>query len=127
MALISAHGKVLASVTLGCSLFAFFVGVAYACGLGGGLYPSRQVLSDSTDMPCQSANAAGYGQLCAENLPMVAKLQLVRHQPGGQALLLSASLGEPLLSRDTPAPSPLQRPHPPSGASLNTRYVRLAL
>jgi hypothetical protein len=112
---------------LGCWLFAFFVAVAHACGPDEGLYPSRQVLSASADTPCQSANDAGCGQFSAENLPVPAKLQLVQDQRGEQALLLPPSLGGQLMARLSPAPSRLHRAPLPSAASLNTRYVRLAL
>jgi len=128
MTLTSAHQrKVLASVTLGCWPLAFFAGVVHACGLDGELGALPQVVSASTDTPGQGANDAGCGQARADNLPVLAKLPLVQNQPDKQAVPLPPSLGAPLPARVTPPLSPLHRRPWPSGASLNTHYVRLAL
>jgi hypothetical protein len=130
MALFNAHQlKVLTSVTLGCWLFAIFVGVVHACGLDGELGHTQQVVAASIDSQRQGDDDAhpGCEQFCADNLPVLAKLQAVQDQPGGQALLLPSFVGEPLLARMASVPSPLHRPHPPPGIALNTRFVRLAL
>jgi hypothetical protein len=128
MALFNVHQrKVLTSVTLGCWLFALFVGVVHACGLDGELDRSQHVVAASIDSHRQSDAHPGCQQCCADNLPVLVKLQSVQDQPGGQALLLPPFVGEPLLARMASVPSPLHRPHPPPGIALNTRFVRLAL
>ena len=128
MSLLNAHQRmVVPRVALGCWLFAFFVGVGHACGLDGVAGPSQPPVSAAADTPGQADDDAGCGQFCAGNLPVLEKLQAVQDQPGGQPVLLSPFLGEPLLARITTAPSPLHRPHPPPGIPLNTRFVRLAL
>jgi hypothetical protein len=130
MALFNAHQrKILTSVTLGCWLFALFVGVVHACGLDGELGRSHHVVAVSIDSQRHGDGDAhpGCQQFCADNVPVLAKLQSVQDQPGGQALLLLPFMGEPLLARMASVPSPLHRPHPPPGIALNTRFVRLAL
>ena len=130
MALFNAHQrKILTSVTLGCWLFAFFVGVVHACGLDGELGRSQQVVAASIDSQRHGDDDAhpGCEQCCADNLPVLVKLQSVQDQPGGQALLLPPFVVDPLLARMASVPSPLHRPHPPPGIALNTRFVRLAL
>ena len=129
MALLGTRQRhVLASITLGCWLFAVFAGVVHACGLDGEFGHSQQAVSASTDTPRQGADDAAPGceQFCADNLPVLAKIQLVADQPGEQALL-PFSLYQPLLARVAFVPSPLHRPRPTPGVALNTRYVRLAL
>jgi hypothetical protein len=130
MALFNAHQrKVLTSVTLGCWLFAFVVGIVHACGLDGERGRSQQVVAASIDSqrPGDGDVHSGCEQFCADNLPVLAKLQSVQDQPGGQALLLPPFVGEPLLARMASVPSPLRRPHSPPDIALNTRFVRLAL
>jgi hypothetical protein len=128
MALLSARQrKVLTSVTLGCWLFAFFVGVVHACGLDEDLGRSQRVVAASIDNQGDDDARLGCERFCADNLPVLAKLQSVQDQPGGQTLLLLPFSDEPLLAGMASTPSLLHRPHPPPGIALNTRFVRLAL
>jgi hypothetical protein len=130
MALFNVHQrKVLTSVILGCWLFALFVGVVHACGLDGELGRSQHVVAATIDSQRHGDGDTDPGcqQCCADNLPVLVKLQSVQDQPGGQALLLPPFVSEPLLARMASVPSPLHRPHPPPGIALNTRFVRLAL
>lgn len=130
MARFNAHQrKILTSVTLGCWVFALFVGVVHACGLDEALGHSQQMVSASIDSHGQGDDDAGTGceRFCADNLPVLAKLQMVQDQPGGQALISPLRVGEPLFARMTAATSRLDRPHPPPGIALNIRFVRLAL
>jgi len=129
MFLLNAHQRrVVTSVTLGCWLFAFFVGVVHACGLDETLGHSQEVVTVSANSQVQGDDAAvpGCEQFCAADLPLLAKVQSVQDQPGGHALP-PPSLGEPLLVRVAWVPSPVHRPHPPPGIALITHYVRLAL
>jgi hypothetical protein len=129
MSLLNTHQrKVVTSVTLGCWLFAFFVGVVHACGLEQALGHSQQVVAALTDSQGQGDEDAlpSCEQFCADDVPVLAKLQSVQDQPGGHALP-PPSLGDPLLVRVAAVPSPLHRPHPPPGVALITRFVRLAL
>lgn len=129
MALVNAHQrKVLTSVTLGCWLFALFVGVAHACGLDAALSPLHHAVTVSVGSQDQGDEDAllGCEQFCADDLPVVAKLQLVQDHPGGHALPLP-SLGEPLIIRVAWAPSLARRLDPPPDIAPNIRFVRLAL
>jgi hypothetical protein len=126
------HGLRLACCALpsdGCRRISLSTSVVHACGLDGELGHSQQVVAASIDSQRQGDDDAhpGCEQFCADNLPVLAKLQSVQDQPGGQALLLTPFVGEPLLARMASVPSPLHRPHPPLGIALNTRFVRLAL
>jgi hypothetical protein len=131
MALFSAlQRKVLTSVTLGCWLFAFFVGVVHACVLNGELGHSQQVVSISIDSQGLDDHDAhpGCEQFCAENVPVLAQASSVAGQSGEQALLPSPPRW--CVSRWVSTASPavaMHRPHPPPGVALNTRFVRLAL
>jgi len=129
MSLLTAHRrKVVTSVTLGCWLFAFFVGVVHACVLDEALGHTHQVVIVATDNRDIGDDHAvpGCEQFCATDVPVLAKLQSVQDQPGGHALPLPF-LDEPLLVRVASVPSPPHRPHPPPGVALITRFVRLAL
>ena len=131
MALFNAHRrKVLTSVTLGCWLFAFVVGIVHACGLDGEPAGSQHVIAASIDSRgCQGDGDthSGCKTFCAESVPVLAKGQSAQDQPVGPALLLQPLAAVPLLAPVASVPSPLQRRNPPPGVFLNTRYVRLAL
>jgi hypothetical protein len=120
--------KVVTSVALGCWLFAFFVGVIHACGLNEGIDHSQQASAIVID--CQSQGdddgVPDCERFCANNLPVLAKLQSVQDQPGGTALP-APFLGQPFLVRLGTLPPALHRSHPPPAVALITRFVRLAL
>ena len=120
--------KVVASLALGGWLFAFFVGVAHACGLDAGLGAAHHAVTVSAvgQNPCDGDALPGCKQFCADDLPVLAKLQSIQDQPGGSALLPPSS-GEPLLVRVAWVHSPLHRLYPPPDIAPNTRFVRLAL
>ena len=121
MALFNVHQrKVLTPVILGCWLFALFVGVVHACGLDGELGRSQHVVATSIDSQRHGDGDADPGcqQCCADNVPVLVKLQSVQDQPGGQALLLPPFVVVPLLARMASGPSPLHRLHPPPGIAL---------
>jgi hypothetical protein len=120
--------KVVASVALGCWLFAFFVGVVYACGLDEGLGYSQQVVTASSENQVGGDEDAlpGCERFCAEK-PVLAKLQAVQDQPEGQTLLFARFSGGSLLPPFASTPSTVHRLYPPPGIALNTRFVRLAL
>jgi len=129
MALLNAHQrKVLTAIALGSWLFAFFVGVVHACGIdaeSGLLQQTVSISADSQDQDDEDA-LPGCEQFCADDLPLLAKLQSVQDQPGGYVLPLPSS-GAPILARVISASSPLHRRYPPPGIALITRFVRLAL
>jgi hypothetical protein len=129
MALFKAHQrKALTSVTLGCWLFALFVGVVHACGLDGELVPLQQAAAVSTNAhdQCGSDAPPGCERFCTGDLPLLAKIQSVQDQPGGHAIL-APMFGEPLWPRVVAVPSPLFRTRPAPGIYLIARSVRLAL
>ena len=132
MAILNAHQrKALTSLILGCWLFAFFLGVVHACGLDGEPAGSQQVVAAAVDSQDQGDGDthSGCRSFCADNLPVLAKVQSAQDQPVGPAPLVPPFAGEPLLAPVASAPvrSPLHWRNPPPGVSLNTRYVRLAL
>lgn len=121
--------KVVASVALGCWLFAFLVGVVYACGPDEALGYSQQVVMASSENQAEGDEDAvpGCERFCSENMPVLAKLQAVQDQPEGQTLLFARFSGGSLLPPIASTPSTVHRLYPPPGIALNTRFVRLAL
>ncbi len=121
--------RVLAAAVLGFWLFALLISVAHACGLGGELGYSQQIVTVMAGGHVQGDDDAlpACKQFCADDSPVLAKLNSVQDQPGGHAMLLPPSLGEPLAARVASAPSLLYRLNPPPGIALNIRFVRLAL
>ena len=129
MALLNARRRrILASVSLGSWLFAFFVGVAHACGIEAVLGPVQQPVTVAADIHDHGDEDAlpGCERLCADDFPLLAKLQAVQDQVGGQALFLPG-LGEPLVVRVAWAPSQVRHLHPPPDIAPTIRFVRLAL
>ena len=120
--------KVWASIALGCWLFAFLVGVVHACGLDEALGDSQHFVTASSENQVGGDENAlpGCERFCTEK-PLLAKLQTVQDQPGGQTPLFARFVGEPFLAPIASIPPTLHRPHPPPGIALNTRFVRLAL
>jgi hypothetical protein len=114
---------------LGYWLFAIFISVAHACGLGEDLGYSRQIESAMTGDQGHADDGVppACKRFCADDSAVLAKMKSVQDQPGGDALLLPPSLGEPLLALAASALSLRDRPQPPPGIALNTRFVRLAL
>jgi len=130
MAILNAHRrKVLALVTLGCWLFALFVGVAHACGVDQKLSHPHSSMRASTAAPAYSDEhtVPGCERFCADNVPVLAKLQSANDQPCIQALLLPAFLSQPALLPAALASAALRRQDPPPRIALNTLFVRLAL
>lgn len=130
MAFLNAYRrKVLASATLGCWLFVLFVGVVHACGLDEKLSHLQSSIATSSANPGQGDDhpAPGCEQFCADNVPVLAKLQSANDQPYVQSLLLPAFLSRSALLRAAIAPSVLHRQHQPPRIALNTLFVRLAL
>jgi hypothetical protein len=128
MALLNAHRrKVIASVCLGTWFFAFFVAIAHACDVEAALGPLQHAVAAPADCQDQSDKDAlpGCKQLCADDLPVLAKLQAVQDQTGGQALP-PPSLGAPLVLRVSWAPQ-VRHLHPLPDFAPNIRSVRLAL
>ncbi len=121
--------RVLAAAVLGSWLFALFISIAHACGLGGELGYSQQVVTAMAGGHVQGDQDAlpACKQFCADDSPVLAKVKSVQDQLGGDALLLPPSLGEALLAWPAAALSLRDRPQPPPGIALNTRFVRLAL
>ncbi|MEO8752807.1 MAG: hypothetical protein ABI624_09010 [Casimicrobiaceae bacterium] len=120
--------KAVTAIALGGWLFAYSVGVVHACGLD-------EALGHAHEEVTVAASNQGHGdddalavcaQFCADDVPVLSKVQPGQDQPGAHALPLPC-LNEPLLVRIAALPSPLRRPHPPPGIALNTCFVRLAL
>jgi hypothetical protein len=120
--------KFVASLALGGWLFAFFVGVVHACGFDAEPGPLQQTVIVSPCSHDQGDKGAlpDCKQFCADDLPVLAKLQSIQDQPGGNALLPPSS-DESLLVRVAWVQSPLHRVYPLPDIALNTRFVRLAL
>ena len=120
--------KTLAAIVVGYWLFAFFVGVAHACGIDEVLGESHALAVTVTDSQGRDDDAApGCHQFCADDLPMLAKLKTVQDAPTVQAFLVQALWVEPLLTGAAPIASLPHSPDPPPGIDINIRFVRLAL
>jgi len=118
----------LASVTLGCWAFAFFVGVLQACGLHEALGDARHVEAASVDSHDHRDDVdPGCEGVFADDVPLLAKLTSVQDQPGGQAFVAPSRAGMPLPLAVLTASAILHRPRPPPGIAAYTLFVRLAL
>src|SRR5829696_4421136 len=98
MALLRQHRrKVVATVTLGCWLFALFVGVVHACGLDGTLsHPQASITASIADAVQGDDHVVpGCERFCADDVPVLAKVQSTNDQPSVQPLLLPTFLSQP--------------------------------
>lgn len=122
--------RVLASVTLACWLFAFVVGVVQACGLHEALSFAPHAPTASVDSQDRHGDDDAH-QHCerngADEMALLAKLQSVQDQPGGQAFILPPGVGDSFLARLSTSPVLLYRPRPPPGIAVYTLFARLAL
>ena len=120
--------KLVASFALGCWLFAFFVAIVHACTLDGELVDSHHVSTGATDHQSQGDHPpTACEQFCADAARLAAKSTLFQDQTGEQALLLAPTSGAPMVPGIAPVASLPDRPHPPLGIALYTRFLRLAL
>ena len=117
-----------ASVALVCWLFAVFVGVVNGCALDEAFAGSHHVTTDVTEHQGQDGDApTGCEQFCIDESPVPVKFTLIHDQPGEQTVLLAAVLGAPMVVSVAPVTSLHDRPHPPPGIALYTRFLHLAL
>jgi hypothetical protein len=121
--------KLITPFVLALWLFAIFVGVAHACGLDEDLGDSG--LGKTVNVSGHDGSVGGASpccdRLCADDFPVLAKLQAVQDPPTGQAVLAPAVIGESFQTAAAPVPSRLPSPDPPPGIAVNIRFVRLAL
>ena len=122
------HRKHVASFALACWLFAVFVAAVHACTLEGELVGAHAVTASATEHHEQGGiSPPGCEQFCTDVVRAPVKSTLVLDQPAEQALLLATVVGAPTVTSAVPATSPLDRPHPPPGIALYSRFLRLAL
>lgn len=132
MSCFNAHRrKVITSVTLGCWLFAFFIGVVHACGQEVALDHARHggssVMASTDSQSHDDRDVAPYcEQFCIDDTPVLTSPQSGQDQPQSHAHP-PPSTGDPLWVRVFSVPPPLYRPHPPPGIALITLFGRLAL
>lgn len=120
--------KTLATIMLGCWLFAFFAGVVHACGLAE--HPAPPSPSNSA-ASClhghgNEHSVPGCKQFRANDSPLLAQPQSLQDPPGSP-LFFPATLFEARWARALSAPRLPLHPHPPRGVAHRTRLVRLAL
>jgi hypothetical protein len=121
------HRKILASITLGCWLFAFLVGIASACGLDDErMHSWAAVAATESQGHGDDAKVPGCEQFRATDLPALTKIQSAQDLPGGPTLA-PAPFIEVLPAWASVTPKPMRWTHPPPDIALYTRFVRLAL
>lgn len=119
--------KLLTSAALGVWVFALIVGVANACGWTDAFTPSA--------MAGVAHEAASHGdegtsdcvKLCAEGLPVLAKVQAVQDPPEGEPLIIAPGHGVDLWRRSAPTLRPLHARRAPRAVPPLLRFLRLTL
>lgn len=124
--------KTVTSFALGCWLFAFIVAVVQACTLDGVLvgaqHDAHQVATGAADHHEEDGvRPPGCEQFCADEARQAARSTPAQDPPGEQALLHAPLLNAAIAIGVTPVALLIDRPHPPSGIALYTRFLRLAL
>lgn len=124
--------NVLTSVALGSWLFAVLVSAAHACGIGdlhgghGSLVPPRAAQSHANGAERPAALSACL-PFCAEVAPAVASRACHAPQVDQPATVATSPSYLGLAPRIATAAAVLDRPDPPPGIALYTRFLRLAL
>jgi hypothetical protein len=121
--------KVLTPLVLALWLFAIFVGVAHACGLGERFEhvgAVGMVTTSGPDSPDENGSP-NCEKFCAEDLPIPAKLKAFHDLPDGQFLLASPSVGGSFQATKVASLPRLAARDPPPALAIYTRFVRLAL
>lgn len=119
--------KRVASVALVCWLFAVCVGVVNGCALDEAFTGAHQVKEATDDQGQDGYAPPGWEQFCVDDAPVPTKCTLVHDQPGEHAVLFVAICCAPMVAATAPVIALPDRPHPPPGIALYTRFLRLAL
>jgi hypothetical protein len=83
--------RAITAIALGVWLFALFVGVAHACGLGEpGPAPVAAVAADASERPCDAGAPPGCQEFCGTDVPLVTRLPSVPDQPDAKVFLVAA-------------------------------------
>lgn len=120
------HRKAFAAWTLGVWLFALLVGIASACAPLTAQPGSEQGMAMPAGTGGDDSPSANCLQFCADDTPVLSKLQLMPDQPTGRPLLVAtaASLDVPSNAPDVPV---VHLAGPPPGVPVLLRSQRLAL
>jgi hypothetical protein len=110
-------------------VFAIFVSVAHACGLDedfGHAGPNKTV-NVSGHNSSENGGSPSCDKFCADDFPLLAKLEVVQDSPTGQALMGPPFVGESFQTTVAAVASLLLSPDLPPGIAVYIRFVRLAL
>jgi hypothetical protein len=122
------HRKLLTSAALGVWVLALLVGIANACGWADAFTHSAAAGVAHNAAP-QDDNRpfSDCVKLCAEGLPVLAKVQAVQDPPEGQPLVVDPGHGVDLWPSSAPALRRLRVAYPPPAAPPLLRFLRLTL
>jgi hypothetical protein len=129
MGLFRRQRKPFTAVVMACWLFALFVSVAHACGFDADQSDATRAMTMSSNGGGTENAPPGCDKFCADDLPVLAKIKSVQYQSSAQVLFISPLSVAPARVANSRAAMPLRSAHPPAPvvASLNIRFVRLAL
>ena len=121
------QSKLAAGFALGVWLFAVFVGVVHACGLGelGATPGHRTVTSASACSACEGM-PVGCAQFCASDVPVVGKVPSIGEQSAEQIPIAAATNVHVVIALP-PAASLARAARPPSGVPPTLHFTRLRL
>ena len=117
--------KLIISVSLGCWLFAFFLGVVNACEVAGELAASHRTATHDHDHG--DSTTTGCEHFCADNPPISAKAKTFWDQGGEQPPLIARVLRATIDTGGSRTVRLPDDPDPPPPFARYARFHRLAL
>lgn len=118
--------KVLTSAALGVWVFALIVGIANACGWTDA-FTAPAAAGVAHDATSHGDEGSDCGKLCAEGIPVLAKVQAVQDPPDGGSLVVTPAHRSDLWPSSAPGLRRLQATRPPPAAPPFLRFLRLTL
>jgi hypothetical protein len=119
--------KIITSFALVVWLFALFIGIAHACGLGEPtMAPPDVVVANPSERPADTGTPDACEQFCKTDVPVVSKLQFLGDQPDAPPLIIAVheigvAVALPPALRLAPAA------HPPPDVAAFLRFAHLRL
>ena len=117
--------KLIISVSLGCWLFAFFLGVVNACEVAGELAASHRTATHDHDHG--DSTTTGCEHFCADNPPISAKAKAFQEQGGEHPLVIVPVLRALIVTGGSHVVRLPDDPDPPPPFARYARFLRLAL
>ena len=125
---VTRHRKFLTSAALGVWTFALLVGIANACGWADAFtYSAAAGVVHDTAPHGDDRPVSDCVKLCAEGLPVLAKVQAVQDPPDGQPLVVHTGHGVDRRPTYELALRQLRAARPPPAAPPLLRFLRLTL